>query len=327
LEHLRVAHKIAQNGILITDPPSPANSDDSSSSTQCYNLVTPFLAGQWKAAFMEWVLVDDITFRQSSSAKLKSLFSSLNPLVEPLFPDSHNTTRQWVLDLYKEKKPLIRTQVANAKSQIHLTFDGWKARNGLEVLGVVAHFMDANWDLKIVPLGLPVFPGRKTGENMSMMVTQMMKEFDIAGHRLGYLNSDNAYPNDTCLQFLGVEFGFEWEEKRLRCLGHVINLVAKAMVLGEGCSKWEKELQAAGTDLKSDLWRQMGPIGKLVNMATIINKSSESQRLFKSYAEEDGMESICKVISRMGVHWNDVWLLVRRGKFDSSERFAHVLFC
>lgn len=264
---------------------------------------------------MEWILVDDITFRQSSSPVLKNLFQSLNLLVEPLFPDSHNTTRQWILDLYKEKKPEVRAKIANANSQIHITFDSWKARNGLEVLGVVAHFMDANWELKIVPLGLPEFTGRKTGENMAALMSKTMKEYEITSRKIGYFNSDNASNNDNCLKFLGIEFGFDWEEKRLRCLGHVINLVAKAMVLGEGCSAWEKDLQAAGTDLKSELWRQMGPIGKLVNMATMINRSPESQRVFRRYVQDDGPETLCKVISRMGVHWNDVWILVQRGEF------------
>lgn len=52
--------------------------------------------------------------------------------------------------------------------------------------------------------------------------------------------SDNAGDNDTCLQELGKLLGFnsEWAKKsRVLCLGHIIDLIVKAVLFGKGVSK------------------------------------------------------------------------------------------
>ena len=58
---------------------------------------------------------------------------------------------------------------------------------------------------------------------------------------------DNASSNDSKLtnglnKHLSIEIT---ADNCLRCAGHIINLVVKATLYGDGMSKWEEELAAA----------------------------------------------------------------------------------
>lgn len=45
--------------------------------------------------------------------------------------------------------------ISKATSRLTISFDGWKANNDLlDLLGVVAHYLNHNHDLKTVVLGL-----------------------------------------------------------------------------------------------------------------------------------------------------------------------------
>jgi hypothetical protein len=46
----------------------------------------------------------------------------------------------------------------------------------------------------------------------------------------GYFTLDNAGNNKTSMGELGLEFGFDWEKRWVRCVGHVVNIVVKQML-------------------------------------------------------------------------------------------------
>jgi hypothetical protein len=58
---------------------------------------------------------------------------------------------------------------------------------------------------------------------------------------VGYFIADNADNNDTCINDLSVEFGFNPLYRRLRYMGHVINLVAHMLLFGVDSSALDKE--------------------------------------------------------------------------------------
>ena len=60
---------------------------------------------------------------------------------------------------------------------------------------------------------------------------------------------DNAESNDTCLESLLREIDpnisdSDIDERRLRCWGHILNLVAKAFLFGTNADAFELEDQA-----------------------------------------------------------------------------------
>ena len=112
-----------------------------------------------------------------------------------------------------------------------------------------------------------------TGENICAAVTEVLEEFELVQHnKLGYFVLDNASNNDKAVEELGRKF--EWQEpaaRRIRCFGHVLHLVATAMLFVHDTQALE--------DLDPDdfdEWTKRGPVGKLHNLVVWINRSNKA---------------------------------------------------
>src|SRR5438552_12897195 len=151
---------------------------------------------------------------------------------------SRNTLRKWIMDDWKRYKGVITALLESVSGQVHLSFDLWTARNLLCLNGIVAHFIDEDARKRTFLLGLPQVEGSHTGDNIAQGVEAIIREFNLE-NRIGYFVLDNASNNDTCIEALAKEFGFNAQDRRLRCAGHIINLVAKALLFGNDIKAFE----------------------------------------------------------------------------------------
>jgi hypothetical protein len=72
---------------------------------------------------------------------------------------------------------------------------------------------------------------------MADALIPVMKLFNIGGDKLGAFQMDNATSNDTAMSALAVRIPrINAKESRLRCFGHVVNLVVKALLYGSKSS-------------------------------------------------------------------------------------------
>jgi hypothetical protein len=60
------------------------------------------------------------------------------------------------------------------------------------------------------------------------VILPLLQRFSINKDNLGYFVLNNALNNNTTLVELVKTMGFDIKQKRLRCIGHVLNLIAKA---------------------------------------------------------------------------------------------------
>ena len=63
--------------------------------------------------------------------------------MEPLVPQSHHTPRDWIVDTFTAAKPVVIESLQMAKSTITVSFHYWLADTELDLLGVVAHYLDS----------------------------------------------------------------------------------------------------------------------------------------------------------------------------------------
>jgi hypothetical protein len=70
------------------------------------------------------------------------------------------------------------------------------------------------------------------------------------------------------MEVIGGELGFDGLRRRSRCIGHTINLAAKALLFGEHFDAFEKQLDSRSpiTIIEYQHWRAKGPVGKLYNL-------------------------------------------------------------
>ncbi len=57
---------------------------------------------------------------------------------------------------------------------------------------------------------------------------------------------NNALNNNNILIKLGKSIGFNLKHKRLRYIGHILNLIAKAYLYGQDASNFEKQFKEQG---------------------------------------------------------------------------------
>jgi hypothetical protein len=216
--HLEKRHKLTKNGLKQTNCSDGTTLDTQvavslkrSRTTESENL---------KTAYINWVVLDKITLRQSVSESFKRLMTAANPNLAYYLPLSKETTRSWIIKSYQQHSTTICESIKSARSRISISFDGWKSDSGYDFLGVCFHYIDRGCKLQTVLGALTPIKGEKTGDNQAAVLTPVLRKYGINKDNIGWFVLDNATNNDTTMVKLGKEFEFDPIQRRLRCLGH-----------------------------------------------------------------------------------------------------------
>lgn len=116
-----------------------------------------------------------------------------------------------------------------ASSAIHFSFYLWTSRNLKALCGINVHFADEYGNLKTVLLAPPQQEGKHTGTNIADTIAEIISRFSL-NEKIGFFVANNASNNDTCISDLADESNFDAVQRRLRCAGHIFNLVARALL-------------------------------------------------------------------------------------------------
>jgi hypothetical protein len=269
-----------------------------------------FTSARFKTLLYDWIITESISFRQLESPKLHALLAYLNPRCEPLIP-SRCTVSDTIGALYDKVLGAVTEKLANAITNVNLSFDLWTSGNKLALLGVVASFISASGEPTTALLALPRQRGKHSGCNMAQNIGDVIAEFGLE-QKIGYFITDNAFSNSTCLDHLANEFGFAKAEVWIRCSGHVLNLVAQAVLLGHDEESFERELaDVALEELQLQIWRKRGPIGKLHNLVYWIVRSPQrndrlmalQRHLIAPHRPEDTKE-VYELVKDVTTRWN-----------------------
>ena len=129
----------------------------------------------------------------------------------------------------------------------------------MAILGIVAHFMNSNYMNEALLLALCQIKGTHSGQNIAKAVINTLRTYQIS--RLSYFICDNAQSNDTALLNILKLYGLaeEKDRRRLRCLGHIVNLAAQAFLFGKHTEAF-KESDLEDLDVAYQLWQQARPV-------------------------------------------------------------------
>jgi hypothetical protein len=129
-----------------------------------YERVIPFRQQEFKNAFMEWVILDNVKHRKAASKRLKQAFKIANIQALSSIP-TRPTVTTWIHELFEHFEPVVIREIANTRSKILITFDGWGLKHKkISVVRVVIHFINKHYKNVTRLIGLPELPGhRKAG--------------------------------------------------------------------------------------------------------------------------------------------------------------------
>ncbi|KAM0710102.1 hypothetical protein Q7P35_002464 [Cladosporium inversicolor] len=235
----------------------------------------PLYAERWQTSFINWIVTNDISFEAATDPTLHEIISHSGLSVKDLLP-SRPTIRKWLMTTYIERLN-----------------DVWSAPNKLSLLGVVGHWLDKERNLKTALLGLRPLDGH-AGTDIADVLRGIMATFGLATAK--ELDSATA------------------PQIRLRCLGHIINLVVKAILFGTTSNTFQKDLQGASDDDTFALWRKQGAIGYLHNLVTYITRSDRRLREFEASqkVEIGDLKRTLHLKRDTGIRWNSTYTMIKR---------------
>ncbi|CAG7724669.1 unnamed protein product, partial [Allacma fusca] len=120
----------------------------------------------------------------------------------------------------------------NAPGKISIVVDCWSTRNGHSFHGILATFVDENWNYQQVVLDFDILVGSHSDKNLATSVFKTLDEYDIK-EKLLVITTDNASNMDTMLfelrEMLKIHnIDFNIPDQRIRCLAHITNSSCQA---------------------------------------------------------------------------------------------------
>ena len=143
------------------------------------------------------------------------------------------------------------------------------------------------------------------------MLQEVIASYGIKD-KIGAFQMDNASNNDTVLAALTIGVPFDPKQLRLRCFGHIINLVVKALLFGNSSASLQQQLGEAGDEQAFEIWRKQGAIGKLHNIVYYITRSDGRRRAFEAAQKVDSSDLTLQLVRDIGMRWNSTYSMIQR---------------
>jgi len=131
-----------------------------------------------RASLLDWITYHNLPFEIVDSQRFRRVLMKANPVLEKTIPCSRTLVRL-LEDEYEKAIGPVTEALRAARGQIHFAFDGWTSDRNSSFLGVNAHFIDTEWQVRSVLLGLPSLRNRHTGEALANEVADVLTFWGI----------------------------------------------------------------------------------------------------------------------------------------------------
>jgi hypothetical protein len=294
-QHLVGTHEaIAKSSIRV---PGGSVSTSSSVSTESRPQGTKQLyfapdVAKFRQQLVRWCVEDHIAFHKVDTDAFRSMMVSVNPLIKP-FLCSRQSLCRWIEKDFTLGKEAVKLKLRQALSKKHISFDIWTSPGfKYGFLGVVAHCVveaEEGPQAQSIQLALRRIKNRHSGENMALILLDVLCEFEISLPNLGVFMADNEEANDKAIRLVlnALKPGIKQKEilaRRARCVAHIINLAAQAFLFGNDVAAFENSVESGSETFDSiklraaqEAWRRRGAMGKLHNIIQHIFSSPQRQ--------------------------------------------------
>lgn len=286
--HFSKKHGLDKDGNKVDHSNSTRNSTATASPGPSNSIIFKHHLVDFKLLLIQWIVFCHIAFMQIENRYFQNLLNFLNSSFAQFLP-CRNTFRRWVLAEYHRQKKRLKTELKKTRSNIHLSFDLWTSPNCHAIIAVVAHYIDSKGRRQTKLLAIRQLKGEHSGENIAASVLKVIKVYRIRD-RIGFFVLDNIGSNDTAVEHILCSLYPQMssqarKRRRLRCLLHVTNLVAKAFLLGRKAEDIADELYQAQyhADFKkmARVWHKFGALGRLHNLIRHIRLSPQRRQEFR----------------------------------------------
>ena len=140
----------------------------------------------------------------------------------------------YILADYEAYLPSIIKVLAASRLLVYISFNSWQTPNGkLTLISVYVYYLNKKGCVVDYMLALPTQLGQHSGINYAEVIGNVLNTFKITKEWLSYFITDNAYTNNTYLDYLAVKFGFNKAYRCACCAYYILNLVTQQLIFGK----------------------------------------------------------------------------------------------
>lgn len=285
-----------------------------------------------KLFFIRWVVCMHIPFSIVENSHFRSFLGIFNSSLLTHVPISNETIHTWIMAEFHRRKEFVKAELQTSRSNINLSFDIWTSANYMAYLSVLCHFIDDKYQNQTLLLGFRRVIGADSGANQAEKIISLIREYEVTS-KLGYFVLDNITSNDTCVDQILRELrpDLNKKERRLQCVGHIINLTAQAFLFGKDVETFQMEARVARDarlgQRELDIWRQKGFLGKLHNLVKYICYTPQRRERFQAICGEGASVQKLQdlmVICDNATQWNSAYAMIE-GAMELRNYIS--LFC
>jgi hypothetical protein len=276
--HLRIVHHLTEDGHLPVHSSRQATVDS-------YASIAPMPARsqfdhmQFRALILRLFTTTQIPFSLIEDEAFRALLIHCQPRLQRSIP-SRRSLGRYIEKAYEGAYAAVESDLREAVRRINLSFDLWTSPGRrLSLLGVVAHYLNADHKPRNILLVLLRMRVSYTAVNIAGTITGLVEHLNLTT-RIGNIVTDNASENHACIEVLATKYFFDARERHVLYMGHVINLMAQAVLFGSDVDAFEPELCTSVEELELQQWRKKGSIRKLHNLIKYITHSSNRREAF-----------------------------------------------
>ena len=248
-------------------------------------------------ALVSLIVVRNLPYQLVEWPEFHVLLLAANPKMKDYLYTAHSTIPILIGKAWESYRDRIRAKLQSALSSIHLSLDVWTSPNSLLLLGVCTHFVDQpQGKLRKALIALQPIADHSGSEQFATLLP-VLEDYGIV-RQLGCVVGDNASTNDTLCRAISEhlqeteEIKWDPEIRRLRCIGHIINLAVQAFLFQdkittdklESFDQGEKTGNSMDVKKQRATFRALGPLGKLHNITVHIRGSAGRISYFKNLA-------------------------------------------
>ena len=89
-----------------------------------------------RGLFLNWIVTDSLALKTAESESFRAFLHHVNPYANKLLPTSSKTVRRDLAAIIRLRLSLIKKAIAQARSKIHLIYDGWTSTNRMSLFGI-----------------------------------------------------------------------------------------------------------------------------------------------------------------------------------------------
>lgn len=214
-----------------------------------------------RESLIQFVVVTNQPFMICDEPSFKALYTSKGHVCPITSADSlHNA----IGVRFRQSRMELKEEMAASCKSFSISFDGWGASNHIHILGVIAHWITANWERRSITIEFSKMLGKSGAAMAELLYTSFGPDYEksieiLNGnvqtvttekhvglnivHKLFAVTGDNASPNDTLCDHLHQRLlsngfddnpasrnnlplcQFHRRSSRIRCMAHIIALV------------------------------------------------------------------------------------------------------